>query len=89
MLGLTRALAVEWARHSIYVNAICPGMILTDLTEGRMADASYEAAMRQRIPNGRFGSPEDLVGTAVFLASPAAGLVTGHALNVDAGWMAA
>jgi gluconate 5-dehydrogenase len=89
MLGLTRALAVEWARHSINVNAICPGMILTDLTEGRMADASYEAAMRQRIPNGRFGSPEDLVGTAVFLASPAAGLVTGHALNVDAGWMAA
>lgn len=89
MLGLTRALAVEWARHSINVNAICPGMILTDLTERRMADESYEAAMRQRIPNGRFGAPEDLVGAAIFLASPAASLVTGHALNVDAGWMAA
>lgn len=89
MLGLTRALAVEWAKHSINVNAICPGMILTDLTGSRMVDKNYETAMRQRIPNGRFGSPEDLVGAAIFLASPAADLVTGHALNVDAGWMAA
>ncbi len=89
MLGLTRALAVEWAKHAINVNAICPGMILTDLTSSRMTDKSYEAAMRGRIPNGRFGTPEDLVGAAIFLASPAAEIVTGHALNVDAGWMAA
>jgi NAD(P)-dependent dehydrogenase (short-subunit alcohol dehydrogenase family) len=89
MLGLTRALAVEWSKYSITVNAICPGMILTDLTASRMTDENYERGMRQRIPNGRFGSPDDLVGAAIYLASPAADLVTGHALNVDAGWMAA
>lgn len=89
MLGLTRALAVEWSKHSINVNAICPGMILTDLTASRMTDKNYELATLQRIPNGRFGSSDDLVGAAIYLASPAADLVTGHALNVDGGWMAA
>ena len=89
MLGLTRALAVEWSKYSITVNAICPGMILTDLTASRMTDKNYERGMRQRIPNGQFGSPDDLVGAAVYLASSAANLVTGHALNVDGGWMAA
>jgi NAD(P)-dependent dehydrogenase (short-subunit alcohol dehydrogenase family) len=89
MLGLTRALAVEWAKHLITVNAICPGMILTDLTASRMNDETYELGMRRRIPSGQFGSPQDLVGAAIYLASPAANLVTGHALNVDGGWMAA
>ncbi len=89
LLGLTRALAVEWAKHSIAVNALCPGMILTDLTQSRMVDKDYERALRQRIPDGRFGSPDDLIGAAIFLASPGADFVTGHALNVDAGWMAA
>lgn len=89
MLGLTRALAVEWAANGINVNAICPGMILTELTASRMDDSEYERKMRQRIPGGRFGQPSDLVGTAIFLASPASSLITGHALNVDAGWMAA
>jgi 2-deoxy-D-gluconate 3-dehydrogenase len=54
-----------------------------------MTDQNYERGMRQRIPNGRFGSPDDLVGAAIYLASSAADFVTGHALNVDAGWMAA
>jgi 2-deoxy-D-gluconate 3-dehydrogenase len=89
MLGLTRALAVEWSKHSITVNAICSGMIITDLTASRMTDKNYEHGMRQRIPSGRFGSPDDLVGAAIYLASSAADFVTGHALNVDAGWMAA
>src|ERR1700754_2696250 len=66
MLGLTRALAVEWSKHSITVNAICPGMILTDLTSSRMTDENYERALRQRIPSGRFGSPDDLVGAAIY-----------------------
>ncbi|MBV9066942.1 MAG: SDR family oxidoreductase [Methylobacteriaceae bacterium] len=89
MLGLTRALAVEWAKHRINVNAICPGMILTELTASRMNDENYKRGMRQRIPTGQFGSPDDLVGAAIYLASPASQLVTGHALNVDGGWMAA
>lgn len=89
LLGMTRALAVEWAAHRINVNAICPGFVLTDLTASRLADAEYERKVKQRIPAGRFAQPGDLVGAAVFLASPAADLVTGHALNVDAGWMAA
>lgn len=89
LLGMTRALAVEWATHRINVNAFCPGFVVTDLTASRLADADYERRMKQRIPAGRFAQPGDLVGAAVFLASPAADLVTGHALNVDAGWMAA
>jgi len=89
LLGMTRALAVEWAAHRINVNAICPGFVVTDLTASRLADADYERRMKHRIPAGRFAQPGGLVSAAVFLASPAADLVTGHALNVDAGWMAA
>ena len=85
--GLTRALANEWAPHGIQVNAICPGYIETNNTAALQADPVREPAIRGRIPAGRWGRPEDLVGAAVFLASPASDYVNGHLLVVDGGWM--
>jgi 2-deoxy-D-gluconate 3-dehydrogenase len=85
--GLTKALANEWAPHGVQVNAIAPGYIETNNTEALRADPDREPAIRGRIPAGRWGRPEDLVGAAVFLASPASDYVNGHVLVVDGGWM--
>ncbi|MEU4197935.1 SDR family oxidoreductase [Kribbella sp. NPDC026611] len=86
--GLTRALAGEWGPDGVQVNAIAPGYISTDNTTDLRADEARETAIRQRIPAGRWGRPEDLVGAAVFLASPASDYVNGHVLAVDGGWLA-
>jgi 2-deoxy-D-gluconate 3-dehydrogenase len=86
--GLTRALANEWSARGVQVNAIAPGYIETANTGPLRADTQRERAIRDRIPAGRWGRPEDLVGAAVFLASPAADYVAGHILVVDGGWMA-
>jgi 2-deoxy-D-gluconate 3-dehydrogenase len=86
--GLTRALANEWGPAGVQVNAIAPGYIRTDNTTELRADPAREAAIRQRIPAGRWGRPEDVVGAAVFLASAAADYVNGHVLAVDGGWLA-
>jgi 2-dehydro-3-deoxy-D-gluconate 5-dehydrogenase len=86
--GLTRALANEWGPAGVQVNAIAPGYISTDNTTELRADPDREAAIRQRIPAGRWGRPEDVVGAAVFLASEAADYVNGHVLAVDGGWLA-
>lgn len=85
---MTRGLAVEWAAHNIQVNAIAPGIIQTDMMEDLKADKEFTAWSESRIPAGHWGKPEDLVGAAVFLASPAANYVTGHVLFVDGGWTA-
>jgi 2-deoxy-D-gluconate 3-dehydrogenase len=84
VVQLTKSLAVFWARDNIQVNAILPGWIHTDLT----ASASVERynAIKARIPHGRWGEPEELAGTAVFLASRASDYVTGIALPVDGGY---
>ncbi|GIH92007.1 SDR family oxidoreductase [Planobispora siamensis] len=86
--GLTKALAVEWAASGVQVNAIAPGYIATDNTERLRADPVREAEIRGRIPAGRWGVPEDIVGAAVFLASGASDYVNGHVLAVDGGWLA-
>ncbi|MGH8791293.1 MAG: SDR family oxidoreductase [Stackebrandtia sp.] len=88
LAGMTKALANEWARHGVQVNAVAPGYIATDNTAPLRADALREASIRKRIPAGRWGSPEDVVGATVFLASSAADYVNGHVLVVDGGWMA-
>jgi 2-dehydro-3-deoxy-D-gluconate 5-dehydrogenase len=85
--GVTKALANEWASRNVQVNAIAPGYIETNVTEGLRADAAREASIRSRIPAGRWGRPDDLVGAAVFLSSPASDYVNGHLLVVDGGWM--
>lgn len=86
--GLTKALANEWAPRGVQVNAIAPGYIATNNTEALRQDPDRSAEILERIPAGRWGDPEDLVGAAVFLASPAADYVSGHVLTVDGGWMA-
>jgi 2-deoxy-D-gluconate 3-dehydrogenase len=88
VLGLTRALSNEWARHGITVNAIAPGYIETDATSALRDDPARAAGILGRIPLQRWGRPDDLAGAAVFLASPSAAYVTGAVLPVDGGWLA-
>ncbi|TAM59982.1 SDR family oxidoreductase [bacterium] len=88
MTQLTRALAIEWAKDGIRVNAIGPGYIRTGMTADVMADPPRRDWLLQRIPAGRFGEPGDLVGATVFLASDAARYITGQILMVDGGWVA-
>lgn len=85
--GLTKALASEWAGLGINVNAIAPGYFATDNTAQLRADEGRSAEILGRIPAGRWGSPQDLQGAAVFLASPAAAYVHGSVLAVDGGWL--
>jgi gluconate 5-dehydrogenase len=85
---MTRALAVEWATHNIQVNAIAPGMILTEMNAELRNDPKFTAWSESRIPAGHWGRPEDIAGAAIFLASSAADYVTGHVLFVDGGWTA-
>ena len=87
LLGMTRALAAEWA-PDIRVNAIGPGYFRTDLTEVFYQNPTWSAAMLEKIPAGRFGALEDLVGATVFLCSDAARYVTGQLLYIDGGYMA-
>ncbi len=89
LLGMTRALATEWAPLSIRVNAIAPGYFRTELTEAFYRDADWQAGMLAKIPLKRFGQVEDLVGASVFLCSDAAAYVTGVCLPVDGGTLAA
>lgn len=84
---LTKALANEWAKHRINVNAIAPGYMRTANTAALQADETRNRQILERIPAGRWGEPEDLVGAAVFLSSPASDYVNGHVLVVDGGWM--
>jgi 2-deoxy-D-gluconate 3-dehydrogenase len=84
---LTMALSNEWAGKGVCVNAIAPGYIATDNTAALRADAVRSEAILARIPAGRWGSAEDLMGATVFLASAASNYVTGTILTVDGGWM--
>ena len=86
--GLTKALANEWARYNVQVNAVAPGYFATDNTRPLRDDAGRFAEISERIPAGRWGDPTDLAGAVVFLASPASAYVSGHVLVVDGGWMA-
>ena len=85
---LSKALAVEWARHNVRVNAICPGWIETDLTKPYMQDQKTVDAGLRQIPLRRFGKPEDIGPMAVYLASDEASFVTGEAFVIDGGQIA-
>lgn len=84
---LTMALSNEWAGKGVQVNAIAPGYIATDATQALQANQERSAAILDRIPAGRWGSPDDLAGPVVFLASSASDYMTGHTMVVDGGWM--
>jgi NAD(P)-dependent dehydrogenase (short-subunit alcohol dehydrogenase family) len=85
--GLTKTLAAEWADRGVRVNAISPGFFMTELNQSKMSSKRKENALL-RTPMGRFGQLDELVGAAIYLASPAAGFVTGTVLNVDGGYLA-
>ena len=86
--GLTRALANEWGRYGINVNALAPGYMATDNTAALRADPARSQAILARIPAGRWGTSEDLKGAVVFLASRASDYMHGAIVSVDGGWLA-
>ncbi|HEM6741097.1 TPA: 2-dehydro-3-deoxy-D-gluconate 5-dehydrogenase KduD [Citrobacter farmeri] len=88
VLGITRLLANEWAQHQINVNAIAPGYMATNNTQQLREDADRNKEIIDRIPAGRWGTPDDLQGPVVFLASSASDYINGYTLAVDGGWLA-
>jgi 2-deoxy-D-gluconate 3-dehydrogenase len=86
--GVTRALANEWAKHNININAIAPGYMATDNTAPLRADPARSQTILDRIPAGRWGTPDDLKGIVVFLASAASDYMNGAIVPVDGGWLA-
>ncbi len=85
--GLTKSLANEWSSRGITVNALAPGYVRTEVTEPLLADPVRRSKIDERIPQGRWAEPEDMVGPVLFLASDASVYVQGHVLVVDGGWL--
>jgi 2-dehydro-3-deoxy-D-gluconate 5-dehydrogenase len=88
VMGITRLLANEWAKHNINVNAIAPGYMATDNTAQLRKDQKRSEEILERIPAGRWGLPDDLKGIAVFLSSEASHYIHGYTIAVDGGWLA-
>jgi gluconate 5-dehydrogenase len=84
---LTRAMAAEWAEHGIQANAIGPGYMITDMNQALIENPAFDAWVKGRTPARRWGKPEELVGAAVFLASPASDYVNGQIIYVDGGML--
>ncbi len=85
--GFTKSLSNEWAKLGVNVNCIAPGYMTTDMNEALMKDETRSRQILERIPAGRWGKPDDIVGTAIFLASPASNYVSGFTIAVDGGWL--
>jgi 2-deoxy-D-gluconate 3-dehydrogenase len=88
VMGVTRLMANEWAKHNININAIAPGYMATDNTAPLRADPVRSKDILERIPAGRWGTPDDLKGVVVFLASEASNYVNGYTIAIDGGWLA-
>ncbi|ANP77816.1 MULTISPECIES: 2-dehydro-3-deoxy-D-gluconate 5-dehydrogenase KduD [Vibrio] len=88
VMGVTRAMANEWARDNINVNAIAPGYMETNNTQALREDAERNQAILERIPAERWGKPQDIAGPCVFLASSASDYINGYTIAVDGGWLA-
>jgi gluconate 5-dehydrogenase len=84
---LTKAMALEWAKYNIQVNGIGPGYFITDLNKTLAADPAFDRWVRERTPAGRWGLPEELVGTAILLSSKASDFITGQLIYVDGGML--
>jgi NAD(P)-dependent dehydrogenase (short-subunit alcohol dehydrogenase family) len=85
LIQMTRMLAIEWAPHNIRVNAVAPTTVMTESRQQLLSDPKARASALSRIPSGRFATPEEVAAAVVYLASAAAGSVTGHTLTVDGG----
>jgi gluconate 5-dehydrogenase len=85
---LTKSMATEWGPHNIQVNAIGPGYFMTDLTKKLVNDPNFDQWVKSEVPLNRWGKPEELIGTAIYLASDASNYVNGHTIYVDGGWQA-
>ena len=85
---MTKTLAVEWGKHNVRVNAICPGVFATNMTDSYLKDKQFKDMIQNKVPLGRHAKPDELVGTVVYLASKASDYMTGHALVIDGGWTA-
>jgi 2-deoxy-D-gluconate 3-dehydrogenase len=85
---MTKTLAVEWGKHNVRVNTICPGVFATDMTDSYLKDKQFKDMIKNKVPLGRPAKPDELVGTVVYLASKASDYMTGHALVIDGGWTA-
>jgi len=88
VLLMTKTLAVEWGKYNINVNAICPGVFETGMTDDLLEDESFQKMIKENVPLERHAKPKELVGTVVYLASKASDYVTGSALVIDGGWTA-
>ncbi|MBD5520166.1 MAG: 2-dehydro-3-deoxy-D-gluconate 5-dehydrogenase KduD [Lachnospiraceae bacterium] len=88
VMGITKALANEWASHNININAIAPGYMATNNTANLRSDDQRSDEILSRIPAGRWGTPDDIMGAAIFLASDASAYVNGFTIAVDGGWLA-
>jgi gluconate 5-dehydrogenase len=82
---LIKQLSTEWARHGITVNGVAPGFVATEFVEDAAADESFQRMLLSRIPMARFGEPDEMAATALFLAAPAASFITGQIIFVDGG----
>ncbi|MGI6096521.1 MAG: SDR family NAD(P)-dependent oxidoreductase [Dethiobacteria bacterium] len=88
LIQMTKALALEWARYNIQVNALCPGYLITDLNREQLEDERIAKHLLSKIAVRRFAKVEDMVGAVVYLASPASNYMTGQTITVDGGWTA-
>lgn len=86
--GITMSMANEWAKYNININAIAPGYMATNNTAALRADGERSEAILERIPAGRWGTPDDIMGAGVFLASSASDYINGYTIAVDGGWLA-
>lgn len=85
---LTKTLAIDWAKYNIRVNAICPGVIKTAMTDPLLKDTGFQEMIKQRVPLSREGKPEEIAAGVLFLVSDASSYMTGHAMIIDGGWTA-
>jgi len=88
VVNLSRALASEWAKQGIQVNALCPGYVITDINKDKLSDDKVQAFLLSKTPAGRLGTVGDMTGAVLFLASSVSDYMTGQALTVDGGWTA-
>lgn len=89
VISLTQTLAAEWGKYNINVNAICAGVFATDMTDEYLKDEEFKDMIKTKVPLGRYAESEEIVGTAIYLASKASDYMTGHSIVIDGGWTAA